>query len=56
MDLTPEQIKIVEKEAQIYRVFNENYINHFSTALWNKYKIAVRVYYKNGKYWKAEKN
>ena len=56
MNLTPEQIKIVESEAQMYRVFDENYILPFSTKLWNKYKIAVRVYYKNGQYWKAEKN
>lgn len=56
MELTPEQIKLVETEAEMYRVFNENYILEFSTKLWNKYKMGVRVYFKKGKYWKAEKN
>jgi len=56
MKLTKEQIKIVENEARMYRVFNENYILDFSTKLWNRYKIGVRVYFKNGEYWKAEKN
>jgi hypothetical protein len=56
MNLTPEQIEIVEKEAGLYRIFDENYILEFSTRLWNKHKIGVRVYFKNGQYWKAEKN
>jgi hypothetical protein len=54
MELTKDQIKLVETEARIYRVFNENYILEFSSKLWNKYKIGVRVYFKNGEYWKAE--
>lgn len=56
MNLTPEQIETVEKEAGLYRIFDENYILEFSTRLWNKHKIGVRVYFKNGQYWKAEKN
>lgn len=55
-NLTPKQISLVENEAFLERTLNEDYILQFSKRLWNKYKIAVRVYFKDGSFWKAEKN
>ncbi len=54
LQLTKHQIDLVTKEAEVYRVFNPNYICGFSGSLWNEYKIMVKVYFKDDEFWKAE--
>jgi len=53
LQLTKHQIDFVTKEAEVYRVFNPNYICGFSGSLWNEYKIMVKVYFKDDEFWKA---
>ncbi len=47
MELTEEQLEVVRNEGKMYKALDEN-CEYISKGLWNKFKIAVRVYYKNG--------
>jgi len=53
MKLTEEQLEIVENEAVMYKIFDPNY-EYISKGLWNKYRIEVKVYYKDGELNKVE--
>ena len=50
--LTQEQIEIVEREGVLYSIAEPNRITH-SKRLWNKYRLAVEVHYKDGNFYKA---
>ena len=56
MKLTKRQIELANEESIMYRVFDPNYICNFSKKIWNEYKIGVKIYYKDGDFWKAEKS
>ena len=55
MKLTKHQIELANEESTM-RVFDPNYICNFSKKIWNEYKIGVKIYYKDGDFWKAEKS
>ena len=50
--LTQEQIEIVEREGFFYSIAEPNRIT-YSKRLWNKYRLAVEVHYKDGNFHKA---
>ena len=53
MKLTDEQLAVVENECKMYKAFDPNH-EDISKGLWNKYGIAVKVYYKDGELDKVE--
>ena len=53
MKLTDEQLEIVENEQKMYKAFDPNH-QYISKGLWNKYGLAVKVYYKDGELDKLE--
>jgi len=54
MKLSEEQIKKVEQEAAMYLVFDPNHIIEYSKYMWNHYRLAVRVEFKNGDFYRAK--
>ena len=53
MKLTDEQLEIVKNEQKMYKMFDPNH-QYISKGLWNKYGLAVKVYYKDGEIDKLE--
>ncbi len=53
MKLTNEQLEIIENESIMYKVFDPNH-QYISKGLWNKYRLSVKVYYKDGELDKIE--
>jgi len=53
MKLTEGQLEIVENECKVYKIFDPNH-QYISKGLWNKYGLAVKVYYKDGEIDKLE--